>query len=253
MDGSLFLFIQQQQLFSVSDEIYLFKGTFKTPFTVSLVWMWTSRIYIYIYIYIYIKLSRNPSARWARHVLTTPDPEERVVSRRNFRSFVALRIADLGAMIQLSYFIPVRQWTCPSGSLNYSVNCCFRRRCWRGFFLQIFRPHCSHDARVAQVLLMYTDQHYVFQRLTEPLSVRHTTDKACGTLYCCVIKKHSADWPCITHFVFLYGPWLKIHSVLLVTDYRSTRIFYYAVVSCMLKTVRYIIKIRVKLAVLKSI
>ena len=85
--------------------------------------------YIYIYIYIYIKLSRNPSARWARHVLTTPDPEERVVSRRNFRSFVALRIADLGAMIQLSYFIPVRQWTCPSGSLNYSVNCCFRRRC----------------------------------------------------------------------------------------------------------------------------
>jgi len=50
------------------------------------------------------------------------------------------------------------------------------------------------------------------------------------------------------------GPRLKIHSVLLVTDnYRSPRIFYYVVVSCMLKTARYIIKIRVKAAVSKSI
>jgi len=43
-----------------------------------------------------------------------------------------------------------------------------------GDFWQIFRPHCSHDARVAQVLPMYTAQHYIFQTLTEPLSVRDT-------------------------------------------------------------------------------
>jgi len=43
----------------------------------------------------------------ARHVLTIPDPEERVVSWRNFRSFVALRVADLSTCFRLlNLFLP---------------------------------------------------------------------------------------------------------------------------------------------------
>jgi hypothetical protein len=82
-----------------------------------------------------------------------------------------------------------------------------------GEFLQIFRRHCSHDARIAQLLQMYTAQQYIIQTIIEPLCVRDTIDKACGTFHCWVMMRHSADWPCITHFVFPYGPW---------SDYRYT-------------------------------
>jgi len=103
--------------------------------------------------------------RCARLVLTTPDPEERVVSRLNFRSFVALRTADLGTMIQLSYFIPVCQWTCPSEPLNYSVNCRFRRRCWRGFLTDLsatlfpWRSRCASIANVHCSTLHISNTH----------------------------------------------------------------------------------------------